>query len=238
MEELDLKNIWKSSQKNHLESQMLSLEDIQQYRRQKSRQTTRSTRLMFLFDIGLKSIILVGFVFILILINHQSPQCYVVGLLILLLMSLILINFRFHNQLKEIRESDSIIDNLKKKLIFHKTVYHQFLFTQALSSPLLVVAGFFLYEYYKYGLIRMGSPINDPVPYIFVLIAFCISFFAQLPVYKRQVNELMDSIVELDDVSMAMIRIEASKKARSNQIIWFSVMALVGLLIFFILMLN
>lgn len=233
MEDLNIKNIWKASQTE--DGKSYSIEDIRSFRKQTSIQITRSTRLVILFDIGFKLLISIAFIIVMLLIHQQTSYQYIALLLLMVLVLLIGLEVTFFRRLKSIKETDSVLDNLKSKILFHKTVYQQFLLTSSFSSPLFVVAGFFIYEYVKYEQLQMGP---DPVLYIFPLLAFFISYFAQRPVYKKQLQELYDSTKEIDDIAMETLRINVSKKEKQHQIIWFSVIALIGLCILLIILIN
>ena len=134
------------------------MNEIQIYRKQKSYQTSKSGRLVILFDIGFKSVVIIELIYLLILLSHQEPYQIIAGLLLIFTASLILIELNFIKRLKLIRETDSVIENLKNKLYYLKTTYKNFIFISALSSPLFVLSGFFLYYHFKYNEIRMGTP--------------------------------------------------------------------------------
>ena len=230
MEELDIKQIWKGANKKELLAKSYSLDDIQKYRKRKSHLISKSSRLTIFFDIGYKSVTLIGLIYLLTVLNHQEPYQIIIGSLMAVTASLVLIEINFIEKLKSIKETDSVIDNLQNKLIFLKTTYNQFIFLSALSNPLFVLAGFLLYHHFKYNGMHTGTPMTDPVTYIFLVIAFAISFFSQKPIYNTQIKELQESIHDMNDTAMASIKIEENKKRKRNNIILCSILILIGVL--------
>lgn len=237
METLDIKHIWEKAKSADMPGKNYSLEDIRRYRRNKSYQTSKSGRWSILFDICLKSVITLELVFLLIFLNDQTFFKLIIGSIICATLLLILMDFRFLKKLSNLMETDSVIESLKQKLHYFITSYKNFILISALSSPLFVLAGSFLYYYFKYNEIRLESPIADPVPYLFLVIAFVISFFSQKPVYKRQLKEIKESIEDMDDSLLASIKIEESRKNRRRSIIIFVILILLGLLFLLLLLL-
>ena len=237
MEKRDIKDIWKSAPENQFSTNRYSLNEIQAYRKKKSVQTSRSARLTIRFDIGLKSILITGLCYLL-LTHQQYPYPFVFGVLIALITALIFIENSFIQKLSQIKETDSVIENLTHKLHYLRTTHAWFVFLGALSSPLFVLCGFFLYYHFKYGEIRIGLPIEDPMTYLFLALAFVISYFSQLPVFKSQVRELKESIEDIDDSAMAHVKIEESRKRRRNYMILFSILILVGALVLLLILIR
>jgi hypothetical protein len=237
MESLDIKQIWKSAQKDEELKRRYSLEDIQKFRRHKSHQTSKSISWSILFDIIYKSIIVAEIIYLYLSLNYQYPFQIIIGLLLLIAVVLILFEINFLKKHRSIRDTDSVIDNLKNKLYYLRTTYRKFIFTSALSNPLFVLCGFFIYFHFKYNEIKLGTPVQDPVLYLILLIAFALSFISQLSVNKMQIKELRESIFDMDDVELAAIKIEESGKRRRNTIILFSLLILLGVIILFLLLL-
>ncbi len=237
MEEFDIKNIWKTAGENKSKMKKYSLEDIQSYRKKQSKKISRSSRFGILFDIFYKCTSIAGLIYLLIFLNYQYPYKIVISLLLVISFILVFVEFGFLKKLNLITEGDSVIENLRKKLHFFKTTYKKFVFISALSSPLFVVAGFFLYYYFKYNEIKMGTPFEDPVLYLFPVIAYLISLFGQWPAYKNQLRELNESIEDIEDTQTVSIKIEEAKKRRKKFIIISSILILIGVLIFLIILL-
>ena len=237
MKEKDIKHIWHTHSERDLSDPTYTLEDIQAYRKKKSAQTSRSSRWTILFDILVKIAIVIGLCYILFF-QSQYPWSLIIGMIMAFTTGLILIEFSFLQKLKQIKNTDTVIENLKHNLHYMRTKYAWFISLSALTSPLFVLCGFFLYYHFKYGEIQMRSPLVDPIPYLFLLLAFTISYFSQMPLYKNQVRELQESIEDMDDTRMASVKIEAAKKKRNRHLIIFSIVVLIGILLFLIILMR
>ena len=238
MEEFDFKSIWKSAGENKSKTKKYSLEDIQLYRKKKSKQISRSSRLGILFDIFYKCVVVIEFAISLIIFNDQYPFQLIIGFLLAVTCILAAVELGFLKKLRQITESVSIIENLRQKLDFIKTSYKKFIFIGAFSNPLFVIAGFFLYYYFKYNRIKMGAPFEDPVLYLFPVIAYLISLLGQWPFYKNQLRELKESIEDIEDSQIASVKIEEAKKRRRKLFIISSIVILIGVLILLIFLMR
>ena len=237
MENIDIKNIWQATNQGTPPEKKFTMEDIQKYRMQKSQQTSTSNRLAILFDIGYKSVALMMLISLLIFFDNSAENKLIIGLLLSITAFLILWEFSFINKVKSIRETDSVMANLKNKLDYLKSTRQQFMTLSALSNPLFVLAGFFLYHHFKYQAIRFESPIDLLVMLAFLGAAFAISYFAQKPVYKKQIDHLAECIEEMDDADTATAKIQAVKKhSRKNKVLY-SVLILLGIMVLAMLIL-
>jgi len=230
MESLDITKIWKSAQNDELLNKRYSIDDIQKYRKQKSHQTSQQIQRSILFDVGYKSIAIAELIYLLISLNYQYPFQIIIGLLLFTAVSLCFIEIYFLKKFKSIRDTDSVLENLKNKLSYLKTTYKKFIFISALSNPLFVLSSFFIYYLFKYNEIKLGTPAEDPVLYLILLAAFAISLIGQLPVYKMQKKELLESIYEMDDADLASIKIQNTKQRRRITLITFTILVLLGVL--------
>lgn len=235
MKKHDIQHIWNLARADEAGIKKYTVEDIRKYRSEMSHKTSKSSRLVIIFDIGYKSILAMALIFLLTL-NPGHPYQLIISLLIISIILLILLEFHFIRKLKSIKETDSIIENLKNKLKYFTTTHNQFILISAISSPLLVLSGFFFYYLYKYGEIRMTSPADDPVMYLFLIAAFVISYYAQRPMYKIQVRDLKTSLQDMDEGLITSINIEESRKVRRKHLIAISILALIGILVLLILL--
>ena len=236
MEELDIKNIWRIAGEKEFETKKYSLADIQSYRTKKSKQISGSGRAGIIFDIFYKTATIFEFIYLLIFLNYQYPFQIIIICLLAAVCILIAFELGFLKELNLISESDSVIENLQKKYSFLKTTYLKFIFASALSNPLFITGGFFLYFYFRYNEIIMGTPFEDPVLYLFIIISFLISLVSQWMPYKIQLKDLKESIEDFDDTLTASVKIEEANKRRKRIIIISSVLLLAGVLILLILL--
>ena len=235
MEELDLKNIWKSAYKKESETKHYSLNDIQLYRQKRSKTTSKSIRRSIFFDIGYKSVIVLELIYLLFTLNYQFPYQLVIALLLILSCSLIFLETRFITKLNQIKETESIIITLKEKLIYLKTTFKKFIYTSALSNSLFFISGMFLYDHFKYGKIQSRNPLDDLILYLILALSYLIPLIGQFSFYKIQLQELNENIEDIDDTYSSSIKIEESKKRRIKYIIISSILVLIGIIILIIL---
>ena len=238
MEELDIKNIWKTANKNKTVMKKYSLADIKLYKEKKSKQLSKSSRLVILFDIAYKFLALLELSFLLIFLNYQYPFQTIIGFLLAIICVLVFFEGRFLKKINLIKDTDSVIENLQKKLSFMKTTYRKFIFIGALSNPLFVGSSIFLFYYFKYNEIRIGTPLEDPILYLFLIAAYLISLFGQWPFYKIQIKELLENIEDIEDTQIASVKIEEAKKRKRNILIISSLLILIGILIFLIILMK
>lgn len=235
MESVDLKYIWKNGQENKPEFTVYSLADIQTYRSKKSRETSRMGRLAMLFDIGYKVVVALGLGYLLTLIDRWEYMGVVVALLAATVL-LIWVEYRFVTKLRSIKETDSVVDNLKCQLVFLKETYGKFLYIGALSNPLFVLTGFLLYHYFKYDGIQPENPLNDPLTYVFLAVAYAVSIIGQWPFYKKQIHEVSAGIRFIDDEFMAALQIEDERKIKLKYKVMFFFFMLIGMLLLLLLL--
>jgi hypothetical protein len=238
MKELDIKKIWEKANERETPEKKYSLAEIQLLHKKKSRQVSKSSRLGILFDIILKCAVMIELFYLLIILNYQYPYQIVIGILLAATCVFVIFEIGFIKRLNLIQETDSVIVNLQKKLDFIKTTYRKFIFIGGLSSPLFVVSGFFLFYYFKYGEIKMGFPLEDPVLYIILLTAYLLPILGQWPIYKMQLKELNESIENIEDIQTAGIKYEEARKRKIKTVIVSSILILIGLVIFLIILLR
>ena len=236
MEELDIKYIWKTAYENDADIKHYSLNDIHEYRKKKSKLTSNSSRISILFDIIIKSFIILELIYLSVIHKYQYTYEIIAPFIIIITLMFIFLEIGFIKKLNRIKETDSVIANLKEKLYYLKNTYKKFIFIAALSSSLFFISGVFLYNHFKYGKILTSSPFEDPVLYILMILAFIISLFAQWSYYKIQLNELKESIEEFGDVHTAAIKIEETVRRRRIYIIVASILALIGILILLLIL--
>ena len=227
----DIKQIWKSFSPDDGANKRYSLNDIQVYRKKKSQQLSKTGSRAIYFDIVFKSLIAFALAYLVVFQVTESVYKPIISILISITVLLLGMNFIFLKKLKKIKGTDAIMDNLKNKLHYFETTYRNFIINSSFSNPLFVLTGFLFYFQFKYGEIRMETPWNDPVPYLFLLVAFIISFGAQWTNYKNEVRELTETIRDLDDEKLAAIKIEEYRKRRKRNLFIYSVLLLVGILI-------
>jgi len=228
----DIKQIWKSANTDETTGERYSLSEIQDYRKNKSHQMSTSGSRAIWFDIVFKGLIAAALLFLLVFQVTQPVYHQIIVVLISVTVLLLGLNFSYIKKLRAVKETDAIMENLKNKLHYFKTTFRNFIINSSLSNPLFVLTGFFFYYQFKYHEIRMELPWNDPILYLFLLLAFIISFGAQWANYRSQVKELAETIEDLDNESLASMKIAERRIKKRRNVIMYTILILLGLLIF------
>jgi hypothetical protein len=236
MEETELKNIWKKAGEMESPAEKYSIEEIQLYRVKKSKQAYRKGKAGILFDIIYKAVALFEYIFLLISLNNQFPYQQIITALTTAVIILIAADMIFLKKLSLVKYSGSVLENLHERFSYLKTTYFKFIFINALSGPLFITGGFFIYFYFRYNAIQMAGPFEDPVLYLLIIVAFCIPFAAQYIDYKNQYRELKESIEDLDDGGNVSEKIAEAEKRSKKIILISSVLIITGILIFLIIL--
>ncbi len=130
----------------------------------------------------------------------------------------------------KIKETDSIIEKLKKKYSYYSGAYQGFLFTGSLSSPLFVMTGFLIYLHLRYGVIDLAEKFGDVILFTIIIFAWILSLIFQIPVYIFEMKELKSKIINLDDPSWQIINFTKDDRARNRRSILFIVFIFAGIM--------
>jgi len=226
----ELKSIWKDAGEKLSQSKNW---DANLKRRKTSDRISKTLRGGIVFDIILKFIIATAA--FLLLMYSDFDRSYVLFSVISLvfLLSMIATGIYSKKKLEAISPDLPIVDNLEQKLEFMQTTYKQYMFSSAFTAPMMVFTGNCYYFHFTYGEMRF----NDPVILGFLFIAFVIGFFAQLPLYRSLLNEIMVCVGDFDQekqLELELIR----RRHKITNIILISVGTLfliAGVLLFYLL---
>lgn len=232
-----LETVWdQQNDPGYLEN-ALSLEEIQKRTDEFSTQSLTSGQRTVIFDSAYKALVLSGNI-ILIAIGIATPVKLTVWILVITSLAFLLYrNIQIKQLFTSINESDPVIDVLQKRYDMLNRYYREFLFSSSITHSLFVLTGFQYYNLFRYGQDRLLQIMNDPVMYLFLLVAFFIPFITQRITYARLMDE-MEQVVKLDidEVEQQLKIIELQSKRRARKVVYATV-SLIGLalLILFIL---
>jgi len=227
----DIKQIWKSANTDETVGKQYSLKEIQEYRKKKSRQFSQSGKRIIYFDIGFKGLLVLALLYLITFQVAEPVYQQIIVVLISVTAILLGMNFIYLKKLEKIKETDAVMNNLKNQLHYFKNTYRNFIINSSFSNPIFVVTGFFFYFQFKYHEIRMGTPWEDPVLYLFLLAAFIISLGAQWANYRNELKELTEAIKDLDDESIASLKIEEHRMSRRRNLFMYTILIVLGMLV-------
>ncbi len=231
MADWDILKLWNNGENRIKSTPKYSLEEIAQYRQQQSSESSSSTNRILLFDIIYKLIVGIGIAILLFISNYDLPGVILSVSSLVLFGLLIIKNLFLRRELLNIDESGSVIEVLKQKYKFHTKYYGQFIFLNSITHPFFVFTGFQFYHLLKYEENRLFQLINDPVTYVFLIVAFIIPYISQRLVYKQQIQELKDIIHSTQDQADDIILINKTKILKRKRTIIFSLLLLIGILV-------
>lgn len=234
--ELDLKQIWKSAQRAGDPQKKYTMKEIMLYRQRQSSETTRGILWGIKFDMFLKAMLLLGFVILLILLPGDPVVRFVSLGMVGVTLGLIFTEFHFIRQLDQLGDSAAILDSLRQKIDYLRSYYRPFIFIGALTTPILMLCGFFFYYYFKYGEIRMGGPGEDWPLYFLLFIGYLVGILSAYPFYRQRRRMLSECLRDLDDEDLAAQTI-AEQQYRRRRFVIISIIGVVLGLLFLLLML-
>lgn len=194
------------------------------------RRSRSNIKLSILFDIGLKSLLLIPTIYLLFHYPDHPSVFTLVASLTGILIFLIVYQTYILSKYMKIKETDSIIEKLKKKYNFYSGAYQRFLFTGSLSSPLFVMTGFLIYLHLRYGGIDLAEKFGDVILFTIIIFAWILSLIFQIPVYLFEMKELKSEIIDLDDSSWQIINLTKDDRARNRRSILFIVFIFAGIM--------
>ncbi|NGP76855.1 hypothetical protein G3570_09440 [Balneolaceae bacterium YR4-1] len=232
-----LESVWdQQNDPGYLEN-ALSLKEIQKRTNEFSTQSLTSGQRTVILDSAYKALVLSGNI-ILIAIGIATPVKLTVWILVITSLAFLLYrNIQIKQLFTSINESDPVIDVLQKRYDMLNRYYREFLFSSSITHSLFVLTGFQYYNLFRYGQDRLLQIMNDPVMYLFLLVAFFIPFITQRITYARLMDE-MEQVVKLDidEVEQQLKIIELQSKRRARKVVYATVSLIgIALLILFII---
>ena len=235
MDDLEIQNIWNKSNYNE-EHARFSLNELRAFRAKFSGSTTSSTRWLITFDSIYKITLIIAYLTLIFLGGFTLVKAALSSLVVLLLSITTHYNKTLNAQLNAIDESKNVVSVLKSKYTFLQRFYREFLFTSSITNPIMVLAGFQFYQFFKYGEDKLIVLLHDPVTYVFLILAFLIPFIVQKINYAQELRDLKTIIsIDNDDEKEEIKLIQLKRKRKTRQIV-FILLLLIGLAALLILL--
>lgn len=234
MELEEIKKIWKQMDGVH-QSKAYSPEEIDSFRKARSKDFTGWVRTSLNFDIVVKSIIGLACLVLLVLYLGQP----LVAIICAILFAVILITIPIER--KAIRkahtldvEDGSVQEILKKKVAYLKTMYFRIQMIQGLSNPLLVIAGALIYYKTTYNQV----PVLDLVDWVVLISIVLISFFVTLPttfgLYGYHLKTLQGCLGSFTDPDGWAREMKVFKKQRKVLSLLLGFLLVLGIILLFV----
>lgn len=233
---MELEQIWNRQLVSDKENDWLSREALGAFRTRYAAGVMRPKHRLLVFDIIYKAIVVLGQV-VLLFIGEIS--LFKAGITILISggMALLMVqDFRLKSAIQSLDTPRDLISTLKEQYRFLQRFYREFLPIGSITHSFLVLVGFQFYYFFKYQEDGLVLLLQDPVTYVFLLLAFVVPFVVNKMTYTAELKELEQIIdIGLDEVSSEIDLIRIKEKNRARRIL-FVLLALAGLLALFVIL--
>lgn len=240
MEEISLdkyKSAWKAEQS--FGEEKLSREQIEAYMHSASRSIAGLFRKSLVIDIVIKSLLAVSFGGLLVLFLLQGTPVPAAVVLILLSIILIVLQIRTYRRVPGAEDASQNTRSLLNSYVgFYYRSFVSSLIAGAVSGPLVLISGSLYYFYFKYGTIRPLQTDDLVVFGSFILIGFLLNAIVQFKNFSFHIGQLKDSLAEIEQDTLSESRLNYYKKSKYRNLIIYSIILLVGLLLFLLLLLQ
>jgi hypothetical protein len=240
MSSLDLnkyKNSWKSG--SDFSDQRLSETQIRRLLTRESKDQTRLFKRSILFDVFLKSAIVLFWVGIMISFPLETGPLITVGIVLMLLMATIGIELSLIKKIPQIDYAkEHLQEILKLKTHFFRWSLYRTVFTKGLSAPLFIISGMTGWFLIKHDSVRILDLYDFLVLGAFVLAGFLINTVVEFKQHVFQISQLETTLNELNTNGLSMNYLEKQKNIRWRRLWMFILAAVCGLLLFGLLFLG
>ena len=233
MSHIDLEK-YKSSwnKESAFEENILSAKVVSKFMHASSKNLLSMFKKGLLFDIVLKSILFIAVLILLVLVSEQTKVIYIS----LIIKALILISIgRQFSILKKLPvkhpEPKNAMQQLNSYITFYYNHYIYSIFNSALSSILVFIIGSMYYFHFKYGILPALEIDDIIVLFLFIIIGFGLSFYAQFILTKFHVNQLKDCVKEIETNTLTENTVQTYRKNKLRNLLLISVLFVVGLLL-------
>ena len=234
MSPIDLEK-YKSSwnKESAFEEKLLSAQDVLKFMQASSKQLMSLFKKGLVFDIILKSLLFVVALLFIVLLSDQANVMYFS--LLIQAFILILIGMQF-STLKKLPittyEPESALQQLNRYITFYYSHYIQSILNSALSSVFLFIIGSLYYLHFKYGIIPELQIDDIIVLFLFIIIGFGLSFYAQLMQTKFHINQLKACVKDIETDALSEATVKTFRKHKLRNMLLIGILFIVGLLVF------
>jgi len=220
--------MWNKAE-NLLGSSEYERSTIERFISKRSNSTAEKIKKMIYLDIFLKSVFLLVFIIDIFLYLGTMNVMVVCVTSIVLLIPLILFEFRMLNRFTEIVDyGKSTKQKLASMLTYLRSGFFSTLLSISIGYPFMFIAGMLVYFYAEYGRVRPLDGQDIIVFSIFIIAGLAFNFYMNRKQVDYQIKHLETCLSDLNDSSLQMVsdNLERQRKQdMTNKVLLFIVLA-------------
>ena len=233
----ELKKTWK--QVNRDQSVHYSLDQIDTFRKSRSKDFSNWIRSSLRIDFILKSLTAISFAILVFLFNNQIQVQVICGILAILSTLLIFLEKPHFDKARKLDENpDTIQGSLINKLNYLKAYYFKIQFMVGLTNPLMVSAGACYFMYFKYSEIRPMDLEDILVFGAILIVSFLFTIPTTLGLYGFHLRNIQNSLANLENEDHWEKEIKRYKRSRNILAGVFITLLLIGILALIVILLR
>ena len=240
MNDEKLKAMWNKTE-NVMRTSGYKSSSIREFLSRKSNDTAQKIKNMIIFDIALKTFLVVIFGIDIVLyfgVNNIIAVCFA-GIILLAL--LLLTQFKMLKRFKRVaNHNQNTRDNLTSMLAYLKTKFYSTLLAVSATYLFVFIGGSLMYFYVAHGEVRPLDGIDVIVFLGFILIGIGFNFFVNKAQVKYHVKHLELCLSELNDNAMvyASENIELQRKQDRINKFLLALILVIGFMLLIAVLLN
>jgi hypothetical protein len=239
MENLDLNKYqlaWKNEKS--FQAEKLSEIEIQNFMKSASKIVAQYKKSL-VFDIVFKSILLISFLALIVLLKNQSIAILANSFLIFLAVFGIIWQIKVYRRIDKISAAkENLKDLLRAYIDFYNGHYIKSIFVSALSSTLFFLSGSLFYLHIKYDQIPIFELDDFIVLTIGIILSYGLSAFAQIKQHNYQIKQLENCLIEIEENTINELSIKKYKTNRIKNMVIVGIAMIIGVILFLYLILG
>ena len=237
--EQDLFRIWETTAKLS-ETQKFNKMEIEKILNKASHEMAGSFQKSIYFDMILKSVLMAGFIGILL---YSLTNIFVlITSLIFIVASGLLLIFEskiLRNLGKVNNKSNSIKGIIEEQLNFYNALLYKYPLSTSFSFVMFYVLGSMIYHSIVYGTIHPIRDITDAIVLSSLMLAgMVISIVANLPYFKGRIEQLGNLLKDMENPEVYSLKIQKLRIKKQRDFLLYTVLAIAGVLVLVFLLVH
>lgn len=230
--EEDLFRIWDEAARSN-ESQNFTKMEIEKTLSKASHEMAGSFQKGIYFDMALKSILMAGFIGILVysLTNHFVLITSLI--FIVVAGTLLFFEWKMLRNFNEVQKKDmSIKGIIEQELRFYNTHIIKYPLFLSFSMAMFFVLGSMIYHGIVYGYIRPIKDMTDAIVLTsFMLAGIIISVVANLPYFTGRIKQLDELLRDVENPEVYAMKLQKLKIKKQRDFLLYTIIAIAGILL-------